>query len=129
LSIDLETIHEVRAHFGLQSNAPITKDWHVVRAIGALASLDAMPMRLVLGGGTALARAHKLIRRMSEDVDFKVMPVVDTVLSKSALNRQLGALREKVSRALAAAGFALETSMPHTRNERRYMLYHPCLSG
>jgi hypothetical protein len=28
-----------------------------------------------------------------------------------------------VSQALAAAGFALDESMPHTRNERRYMLY------
>ncbi len=124
MSVDRKQLGEVRTHFGLLSNAPITKDWFVVRAIGALASLDATPMRLVLGGGTALARVHRLVQRMSEDVDFKIMPVADIGLSKSALNRQLGVLREKVSGALATAGFTLDGSMPHTRNERRYMLYH-----
>ncbi len=123
MNIDSQTLREVREHFGLLYDAPILKDWHVVRAIGALAAIDAAPLRLVFGGGTALARAHKLIRRMSEDVDFKMMPVGDVAVSKSALNRQLGDLRDKVSRALASTGFALDGSMPHTRNERRYMLY------
>jgi len=123
LSIDPQTIIEVRDHFGLPRDALVTKDLHVIRAIGALAALDTAPLRLVFGGGTALVRAHKLIRRMSEDVDFKVMPVMGADLSKSALHRELGKLRDMVSQALAAAGFALDESMPHTRNERRYMLY------
>jgi len=51
------------------------------------------------------------------------MPVADAALSKSALHRELGKLRDKVSQALIAEGFSLDESMPHTRNERRYMLY------
>ena len=31
-------------------------------------------LTLVFGGGTALARAHRIVRRMSEDVDFKIVP-------------------------------------------------------
>ena len=46
----------------------------VVRAIRVLAGFDASPFMLVFGGGTALARAHRIVRRMSEDVDFKVVP-------------------------------------------------------
>jgi hypothetical protein len=50
-------------------------------------------------------RAHKLIRRMSEDVDFKVMPVTGANLSKSALHRELGKLRDMVSQALLGDHF------------------------
>ena len=46
----------ISAWFG---TAPIEKDLHVVRAIRAETSIDASPFTLVLGGGTALARAHK----------------------------------------------------------------------
>jgi hypothetical protein len=57
--------------FGLVGTAPVEKDFYVVRAIRTLAALDAAPFALVFGGGTALARAHRLVRRTSEDVDFK----------------------------------------------------------
>jgi hypothetical protein len=40
----------------------------------ARSAFDASPFALVFGGGTALARAHRIVRRMSEDVDFKIVP-------------------------------------------------------
>jgi predicted nucleotidyltransferase component of viral defense system len=47
-------------------------------------------------GGTALSRARRLIRRMSEDIDLKIM-------SASALTRPaLRDLRDKVTDALLA---------------------------
>jgi len=33
---------------------------------------DTVSLRLVFGGGTALSRAHCLIRLMSEDIDLKI---------------------------------------------------------
>ena len=63
-------LRPVADFFGLVGTAPVEKDVHVVRAIRAVASLDAAPFTLVFGGGTALARAHKIVQRMSEDVDF-----------------------------------------------------------
>ena len=68
-------LREVQAFFRLPSVGLVEKDLHVVRAIAALAAIDAAPFRLVFGGGTALARAHHIIRRMSEDVDFKIVPL------------------------------------------------------
>jgi hypothetical protein len=56
---------EVQAHFRLPSPALVEKDFHVVRVLSAIAAIDAAPLRLVFGGGTALSRAHRLIRRMS----------------------------------------------------------------
>jgi hypothetical protein len=35
--------------------------------IRAVMSIDAAPFALIFGGGTALARARKIVRRMSED--------------------------------------------------------------
>jgi len=63
--------------FGLVGAAPVEKDLFVVRAIAVLAAIDASPFQLVFGGGTALARAHKIVQRPSEDVDFKVVPLAE----------------------------------------------------
>ena len=78
------TFREVQAFFRLPSIALVEKDLFVVRAIAALAAIDASPFQLVFGGGTALARAHKIVQRMSEDVDFKVVPLPDLQVSPQA---------------------------------------------
>lgn len=46
----------------------IEKEWHVVRAIGAIAALDHGPARPVFSGGTSLSLAWGLIKRFSEDI-------------------------------------------------------------
>jgi hypothetical protein len=108
----LRELLEVQAFFRLPSVGLVEKDLHVVRAIAALAAIDAAPFDLVFGGGTALARAHKLVRRISEDVDFKIVPRAAAPVSRSALHRQRSALRARVTTALQAAGFAFD---PKTR--------------
>ena len=120
-------VRSVVDFFGLPNTAVVAKGFHVVRAIRALAALDAAPFALIFGGGTALARAHKLVQRMSEDVDFKIVPLSPTPLSRSARQRQLALLRERVSATLLAAGFAFNPQdRTHTwaRNEYRYSVYH-----
>ena len=62
-----ENLRPIADFFGLLGTAAVAKDFHVVRAIRALASLDAAPFILVFGGGTALAHAHKLVRRMARE--------------------------------------------------------------
>jgi hypothetical protein len=52
---------EVQEHFRLPGIGLVEKDLYVVKAIAALAAIDAAPFTLVFGGGTALARAHKII--------------------------------------------------------------------
>jgi len=98
-----------------------------VRAIGALLAVNAAPFSLIFGGGTALARAHRLVRRMSEDVDFKIVPLAAAPVTKSGLHRQLSALRGRVTEALLAAGFAFDPKDPacvSSRNESRYTVWH-----
>jgi predicted nucleotidyltransferase component of viral defense system len=124
--ITLQKLLEVQAHFRLPSPALVEKDVYVVRAIRALASLEAAPFLLVFGGGTALARAHNLVRRMSEDVDFKVISTPATPVRPSALRRERGALRDRITAALRSAGFDFDphdAAQVRSRDENSYTIY------
>jgi len=81
----LQELLEVQAFFGLPSAALVEKDWHVVRALAAIVAADVAPIRLVFGGGTALSRAHRLVKRMSEDIDLRI--VGQSSPSRGALRR------------------------------------------
>jgi predicted nucleotidyltransferase component of viral defense system len=121
---------EVQKHFGLPSPALVEKDWYVVKALAALVTVDAAPFRLVFGGGTALSRAHRLIRRMSEDIDLKI--ISDTAVTRPALRH----LRDIITKALLQAGFLFDPENPRHResgNASRYTLYRlpyaPIMAG
>jgi len=70
MDYDDATLRSVQEYFGLPSPALVEKDFYVVKALAAIAAIEveALHVRLVFGGGTALSRAHRLIRRMSEDI-------------------------------------------------------------
>jgi predicted nucleotidyltransferase component of viral defense system len=114
-------------HFGFPSPAPIEKDWHILRAMRAVISVDPTPFQLVFAGGTCLARAHKLIRRMSEDVDFKIAPLdPDSVPSKSKRRKELHGLRERITAALQVAGFPIDATddeQVRSRDDNRFTSY------
>ena len=97
----LQELLEVQQHFGLPSLALVEKDWNVIKALAAIAAVNAEPFRLVFGGGTALSRAHRLTRRMSEDIDLKIVGATQS-------RRALGRLRDRIDAALLAAGFAFD---------------------
>lgn len=94
---------EVQAYFELPSPILVEKDWHVVKALAAIAAADTGRFKLVFGGGTALSRAHKLTRRMSEDVDLRIL-----FEGKKPSRGELRALRRSISAALLAAGFKFD---------------------
>jgi predicted nucleotidyltransferase component of viral defense system len=92
---------EVQEHFGLPSPALVEKDWYVVKALAAIGQTETAPFRLVFDGGTALSRAHRLIRRMSEDIDLKI--VCDSEFTRPALRN----LRDAITSALLESGFSV----------------------
>jgi predicted nucleotidyltransferase component of viral defense system len=74
----------------------------------------------VFGGGTALSRAHGLIKRMSEDIDLRV------VAAGKPSRKALRTLRETVTKALQDAGFAFDPANPAHRKtmyEGNYTIY------
>ncbi len=98
----------VQDHFGLSQTAAVEKDWHVMRALRAITAVDFDPFRLVFAGGTCLARAHKLVHRMSEDVDFKIVPLNGVLTSGNQRRRQLRDLRIRITASLQAIGFQID---------------------
>jgi predicted nucleotidyltransferase component of viral defense system len=49
----------------------VEKDWYAVQVIAALAGYGHDKVQLVFSGGTNLSKAYGLIKRFSEDIDFR----------------------------------------------------------
>lgn len=116
----LKDLLDVQDFFGLPSPALVEKDYHVARALAAIAAVDTGRLRLVFSGGTALGRAHKLIQRMSEDIDLKI------VAHPAPTRPELRGLRDVISSALLGAGFAFDPQNPEhvaSRNSSQYTIY------
>ena len=97
----------------------IEKDYYVTQVIHALAGVESDYFRLIFCGGTCLAKAHKIVSRMSEDVDFKIqVKQMDAVLSKSRLLKELKEFRAQINSSLMLPG--LITGVPVVRNEGKY---------
>jgi predicted nucleotidyltransferase component of viral defense system len=109
-------VEEVAADLGTRPGL-VEKDWHVVRAIGVIAQVERGGMMPAFSGGTSLSKGWELIKRFSEDIDFKVGEPATS--SASRARRERTAYRERVLEALTGAGFELE-SKPVSGNESRY---------
>jgi hypothetical protein len=89
----------------------------VTRAIGVLADLDHGGAAPAFGGGTSLSKAWGLIRRFSEDIDFKV--TMPPGLSRNRARAVRSAYRERILVALVEAGFEA-AGEPFKRDENRF---------
>ena len=83
----------------------VEKDWHVVRAIAVLAGLDHGDVKPVFSGGTALSKGWGVIKRFSEDIDFKV--AMPAAASGAKAKKARSAYREQILASLIAADFSL----------------------
>ena len=86
----------------------VEKDWYVVQAIQVLLKLATPDLTPVFSGGTSLLKAHGLIQRFSEDIDFKLI-LSDAFLEKSPGQKRsaLSAFKNGLADAWAAAGFVI----------------------
>src|SRR3546814_13852666 len=74
----------ITRRLGLPNPNLVVKDIAVVRALAALQGAALDGARLVFSGGTALARAHRLVDRLSEDIDLTVVLTAFDDMSQSA---------------------------------------------
>ncbi len=100
----------------------LEKDLHVVDAIRAISAMEPSEhFRMVFCGGTCLAKAHGILERMSEDVDFKVVPTeAGAALGAGALRKRLSAWVKEVIRALENAGFGEGSVERRSLDENKY---------
>jgi predicted nucleotidyltransferase component of viral defense system len=71
--LDKNLIENIAGALGTRPGL-IEKDWHVVRALGVLATLEHQDIRPMFSGGTSLAKGWGLIKRFSEDRQRKWLP-------------------------------------------------------
>jgi predicted nucleotidyltransferase component of viral defense system len=114
--LDRRLVEQVAEDLGT-SPGLIEKDWHVVRAVGVIAEVDTAGMMPAFSGGTSLSKGWELIKRFSEDIDFKVGEPAAS--SASRARRERTAYRHRVLEALTAENFEL-VEKPDVGNESRF---------
>ncbi|MDR2881527.1 MAG: nucleotidyl transferase AbiEii/AbiGii toxin family protein [Azoarcus sp.] len=102
---DPETLGRVAGALAVDE-AFVEKDWFVVQAIKVLTGLGTEDITPVFSGGTSLLKGHQLIKRFSEDADFK-LALSEAFLVKSQGQRRsaLSAFKKKVAAAWEEVGF------------------------
>lgn len=93
----------------------VEKDWLVTQVIRTIGGIQKDGFDLVFSGGTALSKAHNLLFRFSEDVDFRVL-----VKPELRTRKALSSFKHSVVDALRASGFALEDHHIKARDENRF---------
>lgn len=117
---DQELIQLIAADLGIDESF-VEKDWHVVRIIAVLSRLTFGDFRLVFSGGTSLSKAHGLIRRFSEDIDFKVIPPpAEVFISKNAFKKACSDLRQVVITTLQEAGWQVDANQVKAGNSNQF---------
>lgn len=117
-----ELIHLTAERLGFQDPSVVEKDLYVTKAIGVLTGVVNKSFRLVFQGGTALAKAHGCIKRMSEDCDFRVvLKEKEKKMGKDHQRKLLRGYRNELLKALSDSGFVVSNDAVSVRNEGRFI--------
>jgi predicted nucleotidyltransferase component of viral defense system len=92
-----EIIEEVAQIKGI-SEAFIEKDWFVTQVIKIISNVTFENYSIVFSGGTALSKAHGLIQRFSEDIDFKVITPSLSQLNRTQQSKILSTFKKEIVR-------------------------------
>ncbi len=90
-----EIIEEVSEELRL-SSATIEKDFYVTQIIHALKDVSNEHFKLIFMGGTCLSKAHHVVQRMSEDVDYKIEPFSARSLNSKSARQDLSDFRKQI---------------------------------
>jgi predicted nucleotidyltransferase component of viral defense system len=70
MSLDPETVNDIAAELGIDP-ALVEKDWYSIRVLKYIAEMMDDDITAIFSGGTSLSKGHGLIKRFSEDLDFR----------------------------------------------------------
>src|SRR5690242_693945 len=111
---DKDLLIEVATLKGMKESF-VEKDWLVTQVIRTIKAASREGFEVVFSGGTALSKAHNLLFRFSEDVDFRVL-----VEPELRTRKNLSGFKHTVLNALRAGGFTIEDHHVKARNENRF---------
>lgn len=120
---DLQELIEITtSKLGLPSFAFVEKDLYITQVLHAINQVDNKDFHLVFIGGTCLTKAHKIIQRMSEDLDFKVVPRDPSCSLKTQATREkLSRIREEILQQIKiSTGFSPKADQINKGNNNRF---------
>lgn len=89
----------------------LEKDWYTQHVLGIMAGCSSSRFQLVFGGGTSLSKGYQIIKRFSEDIDFKVQLLQpDAVVSKESARKSRGAFQASLLEAILESSPDLKLS-------------------
>lgn len=127
---DKAIIEEVALELGIDP-AFVEKDWYVVQLIREIISMDLLGAQTVFAGGTALSKAHRLLQRFSEDVDFRLVLPAAQSESRSQQRKFLSVIRDRIHQLLAPL-FLPNAVTWKSRDENKYFAFeidYPTIFG
>ena len=110
--LDPRLVEQIASTLGTRPEM-VEKDWQVVRALRVLIGLQHGQVRPIFSGGTSLSLGWGLIKRFSEDIDFKV------IMPAAATRAQRRTYREAAVAAMIARDFQLIGDV-RVRDESRF---------
>lgn len=99
----------------------IEKDYFVTKVIGVINSINDDNYDLIFQGGTSLAKAYRIIERMSEDCDYRIRFKGSDKISKEKSRKTLRQFRRMLVEKLTDKGFTIPKDEIGVRNEGRFM--------
>lgn len=67
---DAQLIQDIAIELGVEP-AFVEKDWYAIQVLTAISAIEPDQIGVVFCGGTCLSKAHGLLKRFSEDLDFR----------------------------------------------------------
>ena len=116
---DPESIGAVATELGVDPSF-VEKDWHAIRLVATVAGVREGDLELVFSGGTSLSKGYGLIRRFSEDLDFRVL-LPEAGVQRSARRRYRSAVIEAIR---AGDDWTLPDEGVEAGNESRFFRCH-----
>ncbi|MHB1947406.1 MAG: nucleotidyl transferase AbiEii/AbiGii toxin family protein [Gammaproteobacteria bacterium] len=94
----------------------VEKDYYVTQVINHISQIKNEYFKLVFAGGTCLAKAHKITKRMSEDIDFKVIKNSSIKLVTKKHRAEFSKYREQIISVLENSKFTCDPKPTEGRN-------------
>ena len=110
-----ELIEAIAAELGVDPSF-VEKDWYAIRLVAMIVNVRQDNLKPVFSGGTSLSKGYGLIRRFSEDLDFKILPP-EADITRPARRRYRRAVVEAIR---ADADWTLRDDDVEPANESRF---------
>jgi len=99
-------LDDVAAELGISEPSLVEKDFHVTQILAVLSKFQSEEFELIFAGGTCLSKTVQSLGRMSEDIDFKLIPLnKDYNPTPSRLRAKLREAKHQISDLISQGGY------------------------